>query len=317
MIKRLFLVLGQRIWGAFLLFFFVGVTGVAASSDLAESRAAALFKQAEMYLAAGNPSRAIDKFSAVVKAYRTTDFAARSQLRIAEIYDANGKLTAAFNAYQGYIDAFPKTENFEKTIEAQLGIARRIVLQWELESKYGREPAKGLPSRSELDNMMETLRDNARYSSLAPEILYETAVVMQQNRRNVTARKLLADFIDKYPKHQLADDASFQYAYIDFRKVMDGDWRSKMRAEFAMRDFIQTHPDSEKVPQADRCIRLIGKKEAERLVNLARQYRAFGNERSASLYLQKAMEEHPEETLEVDGAKALMNSLLKDRDAGS
>ena len=72
-----------------------------------------------------------------------------------------------------------------------------------------------------LGKMMKIVQGNGRYTAHAPEILYKSGVVFQRERKNISARAAFAEILEKHKKHELADDAGFQYAYIDFKKVTE------------------------------------------------------------------------------------------------
>lgn len=295
------------------LLFWAGTIAIASAASLEEARARKTFDAAEAALTAGDPSRALDKFGTVIKSYRHSTYAGKAQLRRAEIFENHQELIKAFNSYQAVIDNYPSLEGgFAKAILGQLRIARRSVELWRRSDIYGHEPdKKKVPKRGELGKLLEVVHQNGKYTNFAPEILYELGIAFQKESRLRSARLAFGEIIDKFPESDFADDASFQLAFIDYLKVVNGDTRGELKADIGLREMIQNYPESEKIAQAKYCLEQLQILNAQRLTDLALFYEKAGNIASAKLYIETVFRDFPEAAQSIDDARVLHARLIE------
>jgi outer membrane protein assembly factor BamD (BamD/ComL family) len=105
------------------------------------------------------------------------------------------------------------------------------------------------------------------------------------------------DFAESYPKHELADDAGYQVAYIAYKewKAMRGDSpHQREAAAVSLAWFIARFPESDKSAQARSCLVEVRTAEQRELMSLANYYEQRGEGKAAAVYYQQLALKFPE-----------------------
>jgi outer membrane protein assembly factor BamD (BamD/ComL family) len=259
-------------------------------------RAAALFEKARRDQDRSALSSALERFDLVVKNYPRTSWAGRAQWEIARLYDENNEYEEAFDAYQLLIDHF--AGYFENSLNAQFRLAMRLLEVYERTERVPGVPlAKGTPEKKQLSEMFRIIIKNGPYADSVAEAHYYLGVAYEKEGKIHLARDQHIHFLEKYPKHPLADDASYQSAYIDFkhwRTMKSSAPQSRDVAETGLKYFLVLFPESDKAARARECLSVIDQARRTELLETAKFYENNGNEKAAAVYYFELADRHPE-----------------------
>ena len=278
-----------------------------------ERRAANLFEKAQKDAVSGRPSEALDRYAALVKAYPRTGVAARAHWEVVRLNEAFGDYIAAFDALQILIDHF--AGHFEKALRKQFEIALKMLTRYDALGRMpdGRAP-KDMPKREQVSSMLRIVVENGPYVEFAAEANYYLAVALEKEGKAPQAAMQHEDFLDRFPKHALADDSAYQVAYILYKnwlKMKGGAPTHRERAAMAMQWFLARYPESDKAAQARRCLDEVRHGEKADLVQLAEYYQARGNERAAAVYYRELASRFPELATEGSGLRERVMALME------
>lgn len=253
------------------------------------------FDLANSYYEAGNGREAISAFRRFLKAYPASRLASEAQYRIAEIYEAQGNLSRAFDAYQDLITRYPDTPEFERSVAQQILIANKY-----LDGRRLRFAGIDiLPGAERAQTMYEAILKSTPFSKHAPITQFNLGLAFERQGKADQARTAYQGVLDKYPDSAVADDALYQIAYIYMRTGLSGrseDLSALVLAKETFEDFLFQFPDSEKAAQARDNLKAISDNEAGDLMAIARYYDWKRNYRAATIYYNDVVRRHPEST---------------------
>ncbi len=288
----------RALGGAGSLLWLVGILLFGAPSPGAEVRdephAAKGVEAGRQHLGAGRLGKALNVFESVVRRYPRTLVAAEAQWEIAGMYARNREISKAFDAYQKLVDKFPNSDLHNRAVARQMELVSGIMSAYRRQDTRGERPSDALlPPRIEIKTMLRMILASGAGTETAPEAQFQLGVVLEETGSPKTAKRTHETFIDRYPDHPLADDAAFQIAYIDFKRVREGDLGRIEWAALEMIDFLGRYPDSPKVPEAHHCVRMLGEFEAQHWREMVAYYERQGDARAAAVYRDRLQAKYP------------------------
>lgn len=252
----------------------------------------------------------IGPFTAYQRAIKKYPFASQSaaaQYRVAELLEAQGKASKAFDAYQFLLQRYPDTPNFERAVAAQVTIANAYLA--------GKPQVfLGIPignSAERAQEMYTAIVANAPYSKFAPIAQFNLGLAYEKQSLPFEAIRAYQTVLDSYPKSDVCDDSLYQIGFVYMRiGFADGsqDMASLQAAKNTFEDFIIEYPDSEKLPQARENLEQLDGKQSSDILRIARFYEFSNDYKAAVIYYNDVIRRQPN-TEDASLAKARIEEL--------
>ncbi|HAL71271.1 MAG TPA: hypothetical protein DCP71_05805 [Verrucomicrobiales bacterium] len=269
-----------------------------------------LYSRAQKLMSEGEAEEALERFLNVVKHYPRTEW---SGLSLWEVYRINihlGDDESAFEALNRLIVEQPG--HFEKAHAAQLQLVQRLLGSGKESRRTLEVMRKSQITPPEIVvEMLKTIIKNGPQSEVGIQAHYYLAIAQEKAGEKKVAIATHEDFAETYPKHELADDAGYQVAYIaykDWKTMRSNSPHQREGAAISLAWFIARFPESDKVAQARSCLSEVRGSEMRELLGLARYYEGRGNEKAAAVYYEQLAERFPEA---VVADKSLAEKILK------
>jgi len=261
-----------------------------------DENAVRLYERGMKLIAEGDPEEALERFNTIAKKYRRSETCALALWEIYRIQEHLGEDMAAFEALNRL--ATEQAGHFAKAHEAQLRLAMRLLGRGpDARRTLVREPVKAKLDPEVLAEMLRVTIKNGPQSETGIQAHYYLALALEKAGQNREAIAMHEDFAESYPKHELADDAGYQCAYIAYKdwKTMRGDSpHQREAAAISLAWFIARFPESDKGAQARACLTDVRLAERSELMSLARYYEGRGNTKAADVYYRQLGEKFPD-----------------------
>ncbi len=277
-----------------------------------ERRAAELFAKAQRYALRGAPGNAVETLESLVRNYPRSRWAGAAQWEIAKLYGDNHQNADAFDACQLLIDHFP--DYFEAALDMQFRLAKKVLVRYEdLQRHPDALKPKQLLKKETVSEMLRIIIRNGPHWERVAEAQYLLGVALEKEGKTEEARRQHESFAENHKGHELADDAAYQIAYIDYKawKRMRGDApQARERAETSLLYFIAKFPDSSKAAQANGSLIEIRSAEMRELQRLAEFYDKQGKDKAAAIYYLTLVRRFPE-AMALPGLEERLNGWLQ------
>lgn len=282
-----------------LLFFSFGLALPAVEDETAVK----LYQRGMRLIASGEAEEALDRFNTIATKYRRSETCANALWEIYRIQEYLGDVEAAFEALNRLVTEQPG--HFAKAHVAQFQLTKRLLGSGKNERRTleVQRASKGLPPEV-LIAMLENVIKNGPQSEEGIQAHYYLALAQEKAGNKKEAMAMHEDFTESYPKHELADDAGYQVAYIAYKewKAMRGDSPHQREATAtALAWFLTRYPESDKAALARSCLVEVRTAEQLELMNLANYYEQRGDAKAAKVYYQQMALKFPQ-LLEQEGA---------------
>jgi outer membrane protein assembly factor BamD (BamD/ComL family) len=275
------------------LFLFCLCAPLLATEDEAVAR---LYQRGMRLIAESDLEEALERFNTIAVKYRRSETCAMSLWEIYRIQEHLGNDEGAFEALNRLVIEQPG--HFEKAYAAQFKLVKRLLGS----GKNARRTLElqrpsSATSPEVLVAMLQTVIKNGPQTEEGIQAHYYLGLAQERAGEKREAIATHEDFAENYPKHELADDASYQVAYISYK-----DWKS-MRSEsphqreaaaLSLTWFITRYAQSDKAAQARSCLVEVRVAEQRELVSLAKYYESRGNAKAARTYYQQLAVKFPE-----------------------
>jgi len=281
-----------------------------------EENARYLLDKGEASLLKGETAEALERFGRAARRYKGTLSGAEAQRRIIAIEEGRHRWVSAFDACQDFFEGYPGSPHFLEVLETQIRLALRVQAEKTRARGTGAgargKGSKGtaaVPDDESVSKMFRLVLENGSHTELGPRIRYNLAMALEREERPKAARVAYAELLETDRTHPLADDAAFQMAYIDYKKVMAGEQSRLFAAQMGLGDFLARYERSEKVAQARHCLEQLGEREAASLLSQARYYEGLGKAEAALVYYDKLFATYFEEYGGDEGLQARVRKL--------
>jgi outer membrane protein assembly factor BamD (BamD/ComL family) len=275
------------------LFFFYLCAPLMAVED---ETAVRLYQRGLKLIAESDLEEALERFNSVATKYRRSETCAQSLWEIYRIQEYLGDDQGAFEALNRLVTEQPG--HFGKAYAAQFQLVKRLLGAGKNSRRTleAQRPSQSL-SPEVLVVMLQTVIKNGPQTEEGIQAHYYLGLAQERVGDKKEAIATHEDFAENYPKHELADDASYQVAYISYK-----DWKS-MRSDsphqreataISLTWFITRYPQSDKAAQARSCLVEVRLAEQRELVSLAKYYENRGNSKAAKTYYQQLAIKFPE-----------------------
>ena len=241
----------------------------------------------------------------MLRKFPTSGVASKAQFKLGELNEQLGDYEKAFEAYGKYLTTYPRAEDFDKAVEAQVGIAKRF-LEGERRRVFG---VKTFSSLERAQKMFEEIVKNAPYSKWAPVCQFNLGQALEKQKKYPEAVVAYREVTQKYSSDSLAVDAQYQVGYVYLMQSRESnDPGDISRARDAFEDFIARYPNSEKISQAKDDLKSLSQHDARSVLDVAKYYDKKKNYKSAVIYYNQVLKEKPG-TPESDSAKKRIEEL--------
>ncbi len=246
-----------------------------------DNTAAGMIAQAEQAAEQGKTGSAIKTYKRVKARYPLTSSAATAAFRLGGLYESQGKISSAFEAYQDFIDTYKTGANFRTALDRQFTIANSA-----------KDGAKvkwlGISRRlesSRIIEMYQSVISNAPRAATAPQALYSIGEVYERDRDIRLARNAYQQVVDDFAGTRQARDAQLAIANMSFEEVEGGSYDAEnlTAADDAVEEFLLTNPgDTDNDLLTKRAA--IDESSAEKSFEIARYYEKQGQLKAAAIY---------------------------------
>ena len=261
-----------------------------------ERRASELYSKAQRYALRGAPGNAVEVLQSLVKNYARSRWAGPAQWEMARLYADNHQSADAFEACQLLVEHFPPY--FEAALTLQYKLARQLLARYEdMERHPDAQKPRQLAKKDTASEMLRIIIKNGPHFDRVVEAQYLLGVALEKEGKPDQAREQHETFCEQHRHHELADDAAYQMAYIDFKawKKMMGDApQARQRAETSLVYFLARFPESDKAAQANGSLIEIQNAEMRELQRMAEFYEKQGREKAAAIYYLSLTSRFPE-----------------------
>jgi len=269
-----------------------------------------LYTRAQKQVAEGDIEDALDRFLTLIKKYPRTEWSALSLWEVYRINVYLGDDEGAFEALNRLIVEQPG--HFEKAHAAQLQLVQRLLGSGKEARRSLEVVRKSQTTPPEIIvEMLKNIIKNGPQSEVGIQAHYYLAIALEKSGEKKEAIAMHEDFAEKYPDHEMADDAGYQVAYIAYKE-----WKTmrstgphqRENAAIYLAWFMASFPESDKAAQARSCLSEVRSAELRELMSLARYYESRSNEKAAAVYREQIAMKFPEAVL---GDKTLREKIVK------
>ena len=232
--------------------------------------AQAQFDNAQSYERAGQYSQAIDSYKKVVRRFPRSPIASSAQYRVGYLLEKTGDIEGAYKAYVKLNKDYPRSEDFNASIEGQMRVAEAYL-------KGRKQKVLGiptLPSMHRAIDIYQSIMRNAPYSRYAPLAEFNIGRAKEKQGDYTGAIQAYQVVVDKYPTSDVADDALFQigYVYMTIVRVGSYDRNASRFAREYFEDFLAAYPKHEKAAQARQYLATLGSAQTRSSLKVAQYY---------------------------------------------
>lgn len=251
----------------------------------------------------GEWEEALKAYRNLVRKWPLSFFAAEAQYKIGELESKKGEFWTAYKAYQKMIEKYPSSAFFEQALEQQYRIGN-LYLAGEPQRLW-KIPLG--PSMDKTVEIYETLIKNAPYGKFAPEAQFKIGLAREKQKKFTDAVKAYNLILDKYPGHDIVDDAQYQigYAWMSASSEAEYDQSAAEKAIEAFEDFLVRYPNSEKVAQAQENMKSLRGKQTQGAMNVAKFYENQKNWKAAFIYYNEVVRQNPDSPLSEQAKKRI------------
>jgi len=256
-----------------------------------EAAAADDLRRGEALENQGSLSSALKVFRQIAKSYELTAAAPKAQLHVGHILARQGDYDTAFKAYTEYTTKYPRGTDFDTVMQAQFNIAKMYL---------GGQKTKILgvrlgPSYKRAEEMFGEIVKRAPFHHLAPTAQFNVGQALEKQGNPEGAIAAYKEVITRYAGDPVADDAQYQLGYVRYRVAQDGsnDQAARQQARESFEEFVNRHPRSEKVPQAQQNIKVLTGAEIKGTLGIAKFYDKTKNYKAAVVYYNELLRNAP------------------------
>ncbi|PTY06703.1 outer membrane protein assembly factor BamD [Verrucomicrobia bacterium LW23] len=261
--------------------------------DISASSSKDQLELAKKLEAKGDLDEAYKAYKGLVRKWPLSFSAPEAQYKVAWIESKKGDFWKSFKSYQRMVEKYPNSAFFDQALEQEFMIGNMFL---------GGEPvklAKVIPVPTQPGKtveIFESIIKAAPYGKWAPQAQFKIGLAREKEKKYVEAVRAYNELINKYPGHDIVDDAQYQigYAWMMAASAADYDQSAAEKAVEAFQDFLVRYPNSEKTAQAEDNIRKLTTRQTEGSLNIAKFYESQKNWKAAYIYYNEVLKENPD-----------------------
>lgn len=250
--------------------------------------------------------RAASEFEKLIKHYEFSEYASKAQYYVGLCYENMGKFYIAFQNYQKAVENFPHIDNIDEIIAREFNIANLYMTK-------ASPKILGTDIMTSLDRAIEIYKkvtDNAPYGKFACPAQFKLGEALKRAERYDEAIEAFQKIVDEYQTSELFDKAKYEVAECAYRTSLRPayDVAPTDKAIRAFEDFARSNKDEKLSREADKTIRRLKDKSAEKSFLTARFYESQRQYLSAIMYYQDVVDKFPDSSF-VNEAKSKIEKL--------
>lgn len=244
------------------------------------------FEQAEDW------KKAKTAYLALVRKWPFSFNSGEAQYKIGWCSEQQGDFSRAFKDYQRCVEKYPSSEYFEKALERQYAIANLFLVGEP--QRVWKVPLP--PSWEQTAKMYDQILKNAPYGRYAAESQFKIGLCHEKTKKWSEAIAAYNIVLDRYPGHDIADDALYQIGYVWFQAAErpDYDQGAAEKAIQAFTEFIARFPNSDKVAQAKENLGIVQGRLTQGSFNIAKFYETQKKPDAAVIYYRDVIQKAPD-----------------------
>jgi outer membrane protein assembly factor BamD len=243
------------------------------------------------YLEEGDYGTAMASFRRVVAKWPQSKFAEDGLFHWAECLAALNYCYAAFQKYQELLTKFPSTDKFDEVLQRQFEIGQKLMAG----SRQRMWKVRLFPARDKAVTVFEQIIRTGPYSEVAPQAQFFVGLTHERLKDHLSAVKAYENFLEKYRRHPLAEDAQFRIGWNYFQQAQraEYDQGAADKAIEAFTDFLVEYPRSEKAAEAEAHREALRGEQAEGLFRIAQFYEKSKQPQAAIIYYNEVIDKFP------------------------
>ena len=260
------------------------------------SAAAQLLAEGRAYQSAGNNRKALSRYKAVAKSYPNTVSSGEASFAAGQIFDKQGDLFKAFEAYQELITKYQASPHYATALKRQESVAHAAA-EGVIKNNFLGMKTRINPDK--VEQMLGRVRDNAPQAPSASKAQYTIGRLWQQEG---SAARALAAFnrveLD-YGSSSYAPEALFQTGEILVIRAQKGNQNKANvnRARDIYRDLVERYPNHKRAKDARKRLSMLGGQDVQRSYDVAEFYKGKGQNESALFYYREVLRKTKSGTL--------------------
>jgi outer membrane protein assembly factor BamD len=251
----------------------------------------------------GDYKAALGAYRGLVRRWPLSFSAPEAQYHIGMMEEKLGDFARAFKSYQKMLEKYPASKFFDQAIERQFEIAN-LYLAGEPQRLWK------IPVGSSMEKTVEMYKSvirNAPYGKYAAQCQFNIGQAHEKSKKFTDAVASYNGLTERYPGHDLVDDAQYQvgYAWMRASSEADYDQSAAEKSIEAFEDFLVRFPNSEKVASAKDHIAQLRGKRNQGAFKIAQFYKSQGKVKAAEIYFSEVIKQNPNTTLAEQAEKEL------------
>ncbi len=237
-------------------------------------------------------SDAASAYKSIVRQWPLSSAAGESQFKAGYMQERKGDFWAAYKSYQTVVEKYSSSQFFDLAIERQYNIGN-LYLAGEPQ-RIWKIPL--LPSMEKTVEIFQQIVDNAPYGTYAAPSYFRMGLAREKQDKWGKAISSYTKLLDRYPGHDLSDDAQYQigYAWYQASSMPEYDQSAAEKSIEAFQDFMVKFPNSEKVAQAREYINELTGRQVEGSFNIAKFYEKQKKYKAAIIYYKDVVRVSPD-----------------------
>src|SRR5579871_3267431 len=236
----------------------------------------------------------------VVDVWPLSDYAPQAEYLLARCLEGRKMDEKAFKEYERLIEKYPKSTNYDESLQRQFEIATRF-LHGQRFKLFNYIPT--LPSMDKTVDMYEKIIKNGQYTDVAAQSQMNIGAAREKQLKLFSDKQLYemaakayevaADRYHDRPK--IASDAMFKagQAYTKEAQSAEYDQSKAGQARNTFTDFITYFPNDPRVPEAQKMIGLLKDEQAHGNFQVAQYYDKRNRPRAALIYYNEVVSQAP------------------------
>ena len=281
------------------------------SEQLAEQErlAAGLFAKAQSEEAANNFSKARGIYQDIVKEYPRTNAASEAQFKAAELYQTEGKMKKAFEAYQEFLTNYKGSSRFSVAVERQFAIAENLRTTGK-KGFLGGIGATIQPSR--LLEMYQLISVNSPKTDLAAKSAMSIGAIQADQGDLAGAIAAYKSVVENYPNTNFSGEAQYKLVQLYGKEAERSNSPVDMRQQKeAGIDFLALNRNDPRATDVKESLGQLESLESEKAFNVGRFYERRKEPQSAAVYYREVLKSPGSKHYE-DARKRLNKLIEKD-----
>ena len=248
--------------------------------------------------------RARREFQKLLKAYKESREAAEAQYYLGRCAEETGDYYQAFLDYRKTIQVYPSTKRFDEILEREYRIGNYF-LAGKKRKLFG--TAALIPARDKAIEVFQAIVDDgpfSEYGQLAQHKLGVAHLALENYEQAVSA---FEQFLSRYPKSPLADDARFQITQASLKGTFKSDY-DQSPTDLAIREletFLRDYPTSQLAGEAHRRVQELKERRAQHEYQVAQFYERRKRPDAARLSYETIVEQFGDTGLAAQAAARL------------